>query len=96
MIKNNETLIRIFLAILVFFCILWGYWWLTWSLIIVFLFYFNLYYEIILWGIMYDAIYGLKLPVFWDIQYVFTISSIILFLIAFYLRKRLIAYDVKN
>lgn len=93
---NNDSIFRIFLGIVIFLCILWGYWWLTWSLIIVFLFYFRSYYEIILWGVTYDALYGLKLNIFWNIQYVFTISSIILLLIAFYLRKRLIAYDVKD
>lgn len=93
---NKNPIYRILLAVTIFFCILWGYWWLSWSLIIVLVFYFRSYYEIILWGVMYDALYGLKLNVFWNIQYIFTISSIIILLIAFYLRKRLIAYDIPN
>ena len=79
-----------------FCCIMWGYWWLTWCAAIVLLFYFPIYYEIILWGVMYDALYGMALPEFWNVRYIFTIASIALFLISFFLRKRLTVYDDKN
>ena len=79
------------------FCfIMWGYWWLTWCAAIILLFYFPIYYEIILWGVMYDALYGTALPEFWNIRYIFTIAGITLFLISFFLRKRLIVYDDKD
>jgi hypothetical protein len=88
-------LIRIVTAIVMFCLIMWGYWWMTWCLAIVLLFYFSSYYEIILWGIIYDALYGMALPEFWNIRYIFTISSIVLFIMAYFLRKKLIIYNDK-
>ncbi len=76
--------------------IVYGYWWLTWIVAIALLFYFPIYYEIILWGVIYDALYGIALPEFWNIRFIFTIFSIILFILSIVLRKRLIIYDDKN
>lgn len=95
--ESKKTLIiRIATAVLMFCCIMWGYWWFTWCVAIVLLFYFPVYYEIILWGIIYDALYSLSLPEFWGIKYIFTITSIGLFILSFLLKKRLIVYDDKN
>jgi hypothetical protein len=94
--SKKVIIIRIVTAILMFCCIMWGYWWLTWCLAIALLFYFPSYYEIILWGVIYDALYASALPEFWDIRYIFTISSIILFCISYVLKKKLIAYDHKD
>ena len=91
--QNRKLIIRILAGVLMVASIIWGYWWLTWALAIVFLFLFPMYYEIIAWGIIYDAIYGVPLPEFYGIPYVFTISSIVLFLIAFYMRKYLTVYE---
>lgn len=75
---------RIISAIIMIASIILGYWWLTWSLSVIFLFIFENYYEIIVWGIIYDAVYG--------ISYSFTIVCLIAFVSAHYLRKYLIAY----
>lgn len=72
--------------------ILFGYWQITWILAIILLFLIQSYYEIILWGIIYDALYGMALPGFWNIKYIFTISSIVLFVVSVLIKKRLIAY----
>lgn len=89
----QSTTARILGAIVVLASIIWGYWWLTWALAILFLFIFTTYYEIIVWGVMYDALYGLAIPQFNEYRYVFTAASIILFLSAFFLRKYLVAYE---
>ena len=94
--RNKKIIIRVLCAILMFCFIMWGYWWLTWCIAIALLFYFPVYYEIILWGIIYDAMYGTALPEFWNIRYIFTIASIVLFLIALFLRKRLVIYEDKH
>ncbi len=86
---------RILSVAIMFLSILLGYWWITWIMAIIFLFFFRSYYEIILWGIMYDALYGLPLPMFYNTGHVFTIFSIIILLLVFYLRKRLIIYDIQ-
>jgi hypothetical protein len=73
--------------------IMWGYWWITWSAAIIFLFIFPSYYEIIVWGVMYDALYGLPIAQFAGFRYVFTAASVILFTTAFFLRKLLLTYE---
>jgi len=91
MTVDNKTF-RIIAGVAMSGCIVWGYWWLTWVLAISLLFIFYDYYEIILWGIIYDAIYGLPLSQFYNMPYIFSISSIVLFTLAFFLRRNLIAY----
>jgi hypothetical protein len=89
--KNNLS--RVILGILVFLSIIWAPWWLTWSLAIIFLFYFSLYYEIFAWGIIYDALYGISLSEYWNVSYIFSIASIVLFIISFIIKKKLIIYE---
>jgi hypothetical protein len=89
----KTNIFRIAAAFLVLISIIWGYWWITWSLAIVFLFVFPSYYEIIFWGVMYDALYGLPIAQFWGFAFVFSAASIALFLIAHTLRKLLLAYE---
>lgn len=75
------------------FSLVFAYWWITWCLAIILLFYFPVYFEIIALGIVYDALYGLTLPEFWNIKYIFTLASIVLFLISLIIKKRLIIYE---
>ncbi len=89
---HNSTL-RIITGLAMLALIVWGYWWLTWIWAIVFLFAFRDYYEIIFWGVMYDALYGLPLLQFWRFPYVFTLASVVLFFISLFLRKKLSAYE---
>ena len=84
---------RIFAAIALFAFIIYGPWWLIWCCAIALLFYFKSYYEIILWGVIYDALYGITSIDMWYSRYTFTIFSIILFVIVFFLKKHLIIYD---
>lgn len=90
---KKQNLIRIISGIIILGIIIWGYWWLTWSLAIIFLFLFPIYFEIIVFGIIYDALYGVALPGFWNIDYIFTIVSIVLFLFSLIIKKRLIIYE---
>ncbi len=93
---KKQNIIRVLSAIIMFLCIIYGYWWVTWSIAIIFLFYFSIYYEIILWGIMYDSLYGISLSQFYNIKLPFTIACFFLFIIAYFLRKRLIIYNDAN
>lgn len=90
---KRQNLIRIISGIIILGTIIWGYWWLTWSIAIASLFLFPIYFEIIAWGIIYDALYGISLPSFWNIDYIFTIVSIVLFLFSLIIKKRLIIYE---
>ncbi len=84
---NKKIILRIVIGFAMMGFLIWGYWWLTWALAVVLLFSFPLYFEIIFFGIVYDALYG---------DYVFTLLSIILFLISFFIKKSLSAYESQN
>lgn len=90
--KINHPTLRLLAGIVLAASLIWGFWWLTWTLAIIFLFLFSSYYEIIGAGIIYDALYGLPIPQFYNFPYIFTVASIALFLIAYALRKKLLAY----
>lgn len=85
--------LRIFCGLLILISILYFYWWLAWLFAIVFAFYFPKYYEIIFFGIMYDALYGIKLNMFYNSEILFTILGMLIFLISSYMRTKLIIYD---
>ncbi len=75
---------RIGAGIILMVSLVWGYWWLTLSLAILFVFLFSTYYEIIFFAVMYDALYG--------VTHTMTIASIFVFLISIFSKRYLIAY----
>lgn len=93
MFKFDNNKIRTFANIIVFLSVVWGYWWLSWIIALSLIFIFPKYYEIIFWGIMYDALYGTPLQMFYNIPYIFTIIGIVLFIISIIFRKNLLAYE---
>lgn len=65
------------------FAIAWFSWWIIIIVAIVFLFYFKNYYEIIIWGIVFDTLYG-------QMQHNALIVSVALLFITVFLKKRLL------
>ncbi len=86
-------MIRVILGIIMFCTIIFGYWWMTWCLAILLLFYFPVYYEVIAWGVIYDSLYGIELPEFWNFKYIFTLFSILIFTLVLFIKKRLIIHE---
>lgn len=78
---NKYYVIRIAAAIFMIILIAWAPWWLIVLCSIAGLVYFRNYYEIFVWGIFVDAIYGLS-P--WLFNY--TIGATIIFLIVFFFK----------
>ena len=74
---------RISAAIVMLFAIAWFSWWIIIIVAIVFLFYFKNYYEIIIWGIVFDTLYG-------QMQHNALIVSVALLFITVFLKKRLL------
>ncbi len=92
MFQINGTA-RVLLGIGMLASIVGAWWWFTLILTIVFLFLFPVYYEILLWGIIYDALYGLPLARFGGFPYVFTVGAFVLFLATCMIRKILIIHE---
>ncbi len=80
-----NTLYRILAGICMVCLIAWGYWWLTLAVGILFLFLFKNYYEIIIWGILFDVLYG-------GSSEHATFLAIVLLFVGIYLKKRLSVY----
>ena len=94
-----HTFLRILAAVLMIILIAWGNWWMILAAVVVFLFLYDTYYEIILWGICCDALYGLpaslspRLFQLFNMSYFATLISIILLFLAIFLKKRLAFYS---
>jgi|GEM_PF-444709 hypothetical protein len=94
-----HTFLRILAAVFMIALIAWGNWWLILIAAIVFLFLYETYYEIILWGICCDALYGLppslspRLFNLFNMSYLATLISIALLFLGIFLKKRLTFYS---
>ncbi len=85
--------VRALAFVIVLAVLIGGYWWLTIMLAIAFLFIIPTYYEILFFGSMYDALYGLSLAQFGGFSYIFTIAAFVLFLMTLFVKKILSAYE---
>lgn len=90
--ENKYYIIRSLCALGMVVAIITLPWWFVWVSAIILLFIFSDYYEIIAWGVLYDALYGIALPQFYNSPYIFSGVGCILFLIAYYLRRQLLVY----
>lgn len=90
---SKNILLRLMIDIFVFGMIIFGYWWIGWILLIVLLFFIPLYLEIIFFGVLYDALYGISLLLFWNMDYIFSLLGIVLFSTSLFLKKRLSLYE---
>lgn len=68
-------------------------WWFTVIVAIGFLFMFNAY-EILFWGLFGDFLYSAQVVNFFNTEFIFTIIFLLLFIGAYFLKKRLIIYNV--
>ena len=66
-------------------------WWITTSIVLVYLFLFNAY-EVIFFGLVLDSLYATSVPVFFGIEFIFTILFSTLFVLTYFLKKKLIYY----
>jgi hypothetical protein len=62
-------------------------WWLAVALIFAGLSIFHNYYEILIFGLVTDALYGVPLADFNGFTFVYTLSAFVLFIIAMYLKR---------
>lgn len=84
--------LRIQLNILLFIAILFLPWWLSFLIALSILIIFD-GYELIGWGLFVDGLYGNQLENLFNLQYVFTLSSALLLILGFMLKKKIIYYD---
>ncbi|MDB5259580.1 MAG: hypothetical protein JWO73_788 [Candidatus Taylorbacteria bacterium] len=88
-IKTYNIQIRIAAAILMLALIAWAPWWLIILAMIAGGICFDVYYEVLIFGVMIDALYGTSGQGIFNLQIKYTLIAIPLFFIAIMLRKRL-------
>lgn len=85
--------LRIAFNVLMFASVLFLPWWVTVIVAVVFLFKFTAY-EIMLWGVFADVLYSASVPSFYNIEFLFTIGAIVIFVLAYFIKRRLMFYDI--
>lgn len=91
---KNQPLGRLIAALLMIGLVAWGYWWLILIAACIFLFVYRSYYEIILWGIIFDAVYAAPPEKLFDYRaHIATLLAIALFFLTIFLKKRLAFYS---
>jgi len=83
---------RILIDILFIFSIFLLPWWLTFLLLIIPLFYFSFYFEIIIFGIFVDALFAVPTNFIFEFQFVLTLFTTVLFFLVYILKKRMRYY----
>lgn len=78
---------RIFCDISLFLSLFYLPWWLTALLGLIFLIYFNHFYEIIIIGAIADMVYGIPRKVFFDAEFVNTLAAVLLYLLSTQLKR---------
>lgn len=86
--RPSLTLVfRIFCDISLFSSLFYLPWWATAILGVVFLIYFDHFYEIIIIGIIADMVYGIPRKVFFDVEFVSTLAAVFLYLFSNQLKR---------
>lgn len=83
--------LKIIFNLSIFASILFLPWWLTVIIAISFLFMFTSY-EVILWGLFADILYSSPVLSFFNIEFLFTIVFIMLFIVVYFIKNKLIFY----
>lgn len=85
--------LRVIFNILMLMSVLFLPWWVTAIIAVGFLYKFRAY-EIILWGVFADVLYSSSVISFYNIEFVFTIGAIVFFILSYFIKKKLMFYDI--
>ncbi len=86
--RSSLTLVfRILCDISLFLSLFYLPWWFTTILGVVFLIYFNHFYEIIIIGALADMIYGIPRKIFFNAEFVNTLAAVLLYLLSSQLKR---------
>ena len=92
--SHRTLVLRILSGIFMVMLIAWGYWWIIGIVACIFLFLYNPYYEMILWGICFDALYASPTQSVYDYRtHIAFLISAVLFFVSIFLKKRLAFYS---
>lgn len=84
---------RLILNICVLLSVLFLPWWATIALMGAVLFSSERAFEVLFWGLLMDVLYGTPQPLFFNITFLFTFGAGAMFVLAFFIKRRLIFYS---
>ena len=67
-------------------------WWLSIIMAVLFSLIFKSYFEVMIWGIASDILYGASLKILFNQSFFYTALSVIIFSLTYFARKRLSFY----
>ncbi len=86
------TIIRIIVDCILIISAFFFPWWIPMLAGLIAVFYFNSYYEIVVLGVIIDSLYNASVPRFYNIQFVLTLTSILVVFCVGALKERLRFY----
>jgi hypothetical protein len=89
---SSMLYLRIIFNVLMLGSILFLPWWVTVIVAVGFLLKFSAY-EVILWGVFADVLYSSSVISFYNIEFLFTIGAVTMFIIGYFIKKKLMFYD---
>lgn len=89
---SNGILKRVLSDILLFVMVPVLPWWALLILFVLFLFYFDSFYEVLFAGLFFDSLYAVPNGRFHSFPFILTVSAGVLFVAVFLLKKRLKFY----
>ena len=84
--------LRIFLNVCVFLSILWFPWWVTIGFLLLLLGV-SRAYEVLLWGVLLDVLYGAPLPDFFGVPLFFTLLCTLIVVVVEFIKPTLVFYE---
>jgi len=89
--KERALITRVILNLTLLISVLFLPWWVSIFFAVVLLVFFEAW-EIMVWGVVFDALYSSPAPISFGGEFVFTILFVSFFVVAGILKKRLIFY----
>ena len=86
-------LFRLIANVILFASLLFLPWWITIVIALIAVFVYNVFYELILWGVVGDLLYGAGVASFYALTSFLSTGALVLFLTAQYLKEKIRFYN---
>lgn len=90
--RPNNIYVRLGATLLLFVSVLFAPWYVTASFAVLFVLFFNRFFEVVLAGLMFDALFGIAVEKFSGFPFVGMTFAIVILILSVFLKKRLAFY----
>lgn len=89
---QHPYMLRILLNLFLCVSVLYFSWWFSLLFVLALVFLFEAW-EVPLWGVVFDGLYSIAVPFFFNFVFIFTLGFTLIFLLALFVKRRIIFYD---